>query len=53
MAIGALSMILFSPVFKGDVKSKITVDNEHQQTLREALSEASGHIHYWLLIAGF
>ena len=53
MAIGALSMILFSPVFKGDVKTNITVDNEPQQNLREALSEASGHIHYWLLIAGF
>jgi MFS family permease len=53
MAIGALVMILFSPVFKGDVKTNITVDNEPQQNLREALSEASGHIHYWLLIAGF
>ena len=53
MAIGALSMILFSPVFKGDVKTNITVDNEPQLNLREALSEASGHIHYWLLIAGF
>ena len=53
MAIGALSMILFSPVFKGDSKSNITIDNEPKQNLREALSEASGHIHYWLLIAGF
>ena len=53
MAIGALVMILFSPVFKGDVKTNITVDNEPQLNLREALSEASGHIHYWLLIAGF
>ena len=53
MAIGALSMILFSPVFKGDSKSNIIIDNEPKQNLREALSEASGHIHYWLLIAGF
>ena len=53
MAIGALSMILFSPVFKGDVKSGATVENEPKQNLREALREASGHIHYWLLIAGF
>ena len=53
MAIGALSMILFSPVFKGYTKANVAVENEPQQNLREALSEASGHIHYWLLIAGF
>ena len=53
MAIAALSMILFSPVFKGDTKSNITINNEPEQTLKEALGEASGHIHYWLLIAGF
>ena len=53
MAIGALSMILFSPVFKGDTKANVAVENEPQQNLREALSEASGYIHYWLLIAGF
>ena len=53
MAIAALSMILFSPVFKGDTKGNITIDDEPEQTLKEALSEASGHIHYWLLIAGF
>jgi MFS family permease len=53
MAIGALSMILFSPVFKGDEIKNTTLDNEPSQTLKEALNEASGHIHYWLLIAGF
>ncbi|MDA9030884.1 MFS transporter [Candidatus Pseudothioglobus singularis] len=53
MAIGALSMILFSPVFKGDENKNTTLDNEPSQTLTEALNEASGHIHYWLLIAGF
>ena len=53
MAIGALSMILFAPVFKGDEKTNSNVDNEPSQNLREALNEASGHIHYWLLIAGF
>ena len=53
MAIGALSMILFSPVFKGDINSGTTIENEPKQNLREALREASGHIHYWLLIAGF
>ncbi len=53
MAIGVLSMILFSPVFKGDEIKNTTIDNEPSQTLKEALNEASGHIHYWLLIAGF
>ena len=53
MAIGALSMFLFSPVFKGDEKKNNNIDNEPSQNFKEALSEASGHIHYWLLIAGF
>lgn len=53
MAIAALSMILFSPIFKGDVKTNANIDNEPEQNLKEALNEASGHIHYWLLIAGF
>ena len=53
MAVGALSMILFSPVFKGDEKKNVHIDNEPSQTLREAVNEASSHIHYWLLIAGF
>ena len=30
-----------------------TVGSEQDQTLSEALKEASGHVHYWLLIAGF
>jgi MFS family permease len=53
MAVGTLSMILFSPVFKGDEKKNTTIDNEPSQNLKEALTEASRHIHYWLLIAGF
>ena len=53
MALGALSMILFSPVFRGDSKVNVTIDNEPKQNLKEALNEASKHIHYWLLIAGF
>jgi len=53
MAIAALSMILFSPVFKGDAKTNVNIDNEPEQNLKESLNEASGHIHYWLLIAGF
>ena len=53
MALGVLSMILFSPVFRGDSKVNVTIDNEPKQNLKEALNEASMHIHYWLLIAGF
>ena len=53
MAIAALSMILFSPVFKGDAKTNVNIDNEPEQNLKESLNEASSHIHYWLLIAGF
>ena len=53
MAIGCLSMILFAPAFKKQEESSTKIDNEPRQNLREALSEASNHIHYWLLIAGF
>ncbi|MEC7596396.1 MAG: MFS transporter [Pseudomonadota bacterium] len=53
MAIAALSMILFSPIFKGDAKTNVNIDNEPEQNLKESLNEASGHIHYWLLIVGF
>jgi len=53
MAIGCLSMILFTPAFKKQEESSTKIDNEPRQNLREALSEASNHIHYWLLIAGF
>ncbi len=53
MAIGSLSMILFTPVFKGDKKTGTKTDDESEQNLREALREASKHFHYWLLIAGF
>ncbi len=53
MAIGSLSMILFTPVFKDDKKTDTKTDDESEQNLREALREASKHFHYWLLIAGF
>ncbi len=53
MAIGSLSMILFTPVFKDDKKTDTGTDNESKQNLREALREAFKHFHYWLLIAGF
>ena len=53
MAIGSLSMILFTPVFKDDKKTDTGTDDESKQNLREALREASKHFHYWLLITGF
>ena len=53
MAIGSLSMILFTPVFKDDKKTDTGTDDESKQNLGEALREASKHFHYWLLIAGF
>ena len=53
MAIGTLSMILFAPTFKKQKASSSKIEDEPKQNLREALSEASNHIHYWLLIAGF
>ena len=53
MAIGSLSMILFTPVFKDDKKTDTGTNDESKQNLREALREASKHFHYWLLIAGF
>ena len=53
MAIGSLSMILFTPVFKDDKKTDTETNDESEQNLREALREASKHFHYWLLIAGF
>jgi len=53
LAIGALLMLLFVPVFAGDKSAKTNIDNEPAQSLREALKEASSHVHYWLLITGF
>jgi predicted MFS family arabinose efflux permease len=53
MAIGVLSMLFFAPVFAGDRASHTSIDNEPAQSLKEALREASSHVHYWLLIAGF
>ncbi|MCP5008561.1 MAG: MFS transporter [Aestuariibacter sp.] len=53
MAVGALMMIVLSAPFAGDVASKRNQDEETDQTLKEALIEASGHSHYWLLVAGF
>ncbi|WP_372738450.1 MFS transporter [Neptunomonas sp.] len=55
MAGGALCMMFLAVPFRGDAASdSSTASLENiQQTLPDALKEASGHIHYWLLIAGF
>lgn len=54
MAVGALTMVALATNFRGDVTAnKNRVNDEPKQTLKEALSEASGHLHYWLLVAGF
>jgi len=54
MALGALSMILFSPALAGrpGQQGAVTLADD-SQTLSQALKEASSHVHYWLLIAGF
>jgi predicted MFS family arabinose efflux permease len=53
MAAGALLMILLATPLAGDAAGKRNLDHGPQQTLKEALKEASAHIHYWLLVAGF
>ena len=53
MAVGALTMVAFAAPFAGDATAKAGGDEDSNQTLKEALREASGHVHYWLLIAGF
>ena len=63
LAIGALSMIVFGKPLSGaedaagssnSAANDGTIVNEHDDlSLKEALTEARGHIHYWLLIAGF
>ena len=53
MAIGALAMILFTPALAGESSTENKSELQSNQTLSQALKEASTHIHYWLLIAGF
>ncbi len=53
MAVGALAMVVLAAPFSGDATAKSDTDDEPEQTLPEALREASGHVHYWLLVAGF
>ncbi len=53
MAGGALSMLLLALPFGGDSAGIAAAEQDNNQTLTEALTEARGHLHYWLLIAGF
>ncbi len=54
LAGGALGMLLLATPFRGDgAKSGSRSEAEPEQTLPQALKEATGHVHYWLLIAGF
>jgi len=53
MAVGSLLMIVLAKPFAGDAVSKTASDSGPDQTLGEALKEASTHIHYWLLVGGF
>ena len=53
MAVGALLMILLASPFVGDAADNHETNNAPAQTLKEALKEAAGHVHYWLLVAGF
>jgi MFS family permease len=53
LAGGSLCMLLLSRPFRNDGQQSLVVNSGQDQTLTEALKEASGHVHYWLLIAGF
>ena len=53
MAGGALCMLLLSAPFRNDSNSEIVSEQDTRQSLPEALKEAGGHVHYWLLIGGF
>lgn len=53
LAAGALLMVFLTPALKSETPPQEPQREGDGQTLREALKEASGHIHYWLLVAGF
>ncbi|MEH6649531.1 MAG: MFS transporter [Motiliproteus sp.] len=46
-------MLLLALPFGGDSNRIQAAEQDDSQTLRQALTEARGHTHYWLLIAGF
>lgn len=53
LAGGSLCMLLLSRPFRNDGQRSVAANLDQDQTLPEALREASQHVHYWLLIAGF
>ena len=57
LAGGSLCMLFLSGPFRNDGHAPALVSSESHptqtQSLSEAIKEASGHLHYWLLIAGF
>ncbi|MFT5705912.1 MAG: MFS family permease [Oceanospirillaceae bacterium] len=53
LSFGALSMIALALPFVKDKGAQQAVEKEDDQTISEALSEATSNVHYWLLIAGF
>nr|WP_067286683.1 MFS transporter [Marinobacterium profundum] len=54
LAGGALCMLMLATPFRGDsAKARSADEAEPEQTLPAALKEATSHVHYWLLIAGF
>ncbi len=53
MAAGALMMIFLATPIVEEEAHKNESDKKSDQSMKEALREASGHLPYWLLIAGF
>ncbi|MCL6414030.1 MFS transporter [Aestuariirhabdus sp. Z084] len=53
LASGALCMLFMATPFRADANVTDADEDSSSQCLTEALKEAGGHIHYWLLIAGF
>ena len=53
LAGGSLCMLFLSVPFRNDAQQSSVNASGQDQSLTEALQEAGGHVHYWLLIAGF
>ena len=53
MVAGALMMIVLATPFRRINETTDTAQETSVQPLTAALQEAGGHLHYWLLIAGF
>lgn len=53
LAAGSLCMVILSGPLRTDVKATPQTQISKDQTLGQALKEATLHVHYWLLIAGF